>query len=53
MTARRDTALILLGWVAATVGIVLAAVLFGCGHGCPAAQHPGSQPDQSPTCPRR
>lgn len=53
MTTRRDAALILLGWAAAGVGIILAALLFGCGHGCPAPASPDSQPHHEPACPRR
>lgn len=50
---KRDAMLLTIGWILCFAGVLLAALLFACGHGCPAAQRPGSQPDHSPACPRR
>ena len=51
--SRRDLALVAAGWLLATIGIVLAALLYGCGGGCPRATTATPNPDKTEPCPRR
>lgn len=52
MTGREYT-LVVFGWALCFVGVLLAALLFACGGGCPRATTTTTQPDEKPACPRR